>query len=828
MRPAAQPAAAPASSYSVDNAEYASRWLTRVALIGLRTQTDHDARDAAIAGLVLELAQRFAPRDPEIARRCVDAWREAGDQEAMIEATRRVVELDPSDTVAQLRLIAWQVARLQTSAERLAAYERFIGSRAIDASVRSRLALDAALLHRERGDDAAFARVLDRAMSLDVSNKEAAALAWTYVASRTSDPVARFESLEHLLMADPLDPNVHMQIADLLATSGSSRDLFAAARRFHQNALLLTQQAGQAPPDARVLSSLVLDWEVDGAEDVLDRLTVQLEQLRFQAARQRQVAEEQQMPLDDLPRPEEVRLPPSLDTVRLAVASALEQDEACASAVLDLALSIKEQLEILQDPRKRPEQITQEQAIVMGTRLFLEIQAVRGWTGQQIGQFIGETSQFSVRQFDPAWADVIAAYTALRSDDPRGAIATFALVPESRADLRAHVLAGTALAHLALDETDAGAAKLEQLARESPLSVFGAWARTRLARMGRPLAQGASEAALVRGASGVPRWVDEMTQNPRSFMAVSIEPARATIGALEPCRLVLRLRNMCPIALGVGPDRPLCSKFLISPRFELALFEGRQLARPEVFHLDRRLRLQPGEEMSVAIWPDAGPTGWFLEAFSHVSVRVAWRMIQGFTVTRSGVLDAGPLCISTQTPTQLRSPVAESRLGADAMIALIASADASRAPFMAASVRARVIGGGDFGAPASEQQKLATALGARYASLPPAGRAVLVLGVPTRVQSTSMESFDTQLASEADANVLGAILAARVGDPESPLFERAIASGDPLVARLATLLRDRLRDGKGGYATMTMLATQQAAEVQPDRAGGAEGGSVVP
>ena len=54
--------------------------------------------------------------------------------------------LDPSDTVAQLRLISARIGQFQTAEERLAAYERFTGpeGKGLDPAIRSRLALDAA------------------------------------------------------------------------------------------------------------------------------------------------------------------------------------------------------------------------------------------------------------------------------------------------------------------------------------------------------------------------------------------------------------------------------------------------------------------------------------------------------------------------------------------------------------------------------------------------------------------------------------------------------------------------------------------------------------
>jgi len=63
----------------------------------------------------------------------------------VLEHTRALLLEDPTDTVAQLRFITASITRdHQTAEARLASYDRYVSSTKIDASIRSRLALDAA------------------------------------------------------------------------------------------------------------------------------------------------------------------------------------------------------------------------------------------------------------------------------------------------------------------------------------------------------------------------------------------------------------------------------------------------------------------------------------------------------------------------------------------------------------------------------------------------------------------------------------------------------------------------------------------------------------
>ncbi|MBO6514797.1 MAG: hypothetical protein JJ974_12615, partial [Phycisphaerales bacterium] len=62
--------------------------------------------DYQLAMYLLEMALEMNPGDAELARSLAQAAWMSADHETLIEATRSIVKNDPSDTVAQLRLIS--------------------------------------------------------------------------------------------------------------------------------------------------------------------------------------------------------------------------------------------------------------------------------------------------------------------------------------------------------------------------------------------------------------------------------------------------------------------------------------------------------------------------------------------------------------------------------------------------------------------------------------------------------------------------------------------------------------------------------------------------
>src|SRR5690606_18251836 len=252
-------AAAGAAGAQAPLEDYVARSLARTTLLDLRMQAKADADDYEIAALLFAEARRWKPGDEILLRKEIEARWSTGDEQSALDLTRDLLKLDLrdgtlDDEVSMLRILSADISKIQTVEERLEQYHALLRRTALPATIRSRLALDAALLLREQGDVEGFASMLARSTALDSTYKEAAALAATFYASHSDDPVGRLESLLNVLLADPIDLNIHLSISRALSSHGA----YDAALAFHRAALALASAGGQKPPDNLRLEMLIL------------------------------------------------------------------------------------------------------------------------------------------------------------------------------------------------------------------------------------------------------------------------------------------------------------------------------------------------------------------------------------------------------------------------------------------------------------------------------------------------------------------------------------------------------------------------------------------
>ncbi|MFG0292784.1 MAG: tol-pal system YbgF family protein [Phycisphaerales bacterium JB050] len=253
--------------------------LVRALLRRSRNLGSASVADYRLTALGLRLARLQVPDDAELLRNEIAAWAAADDVSRVMDSTRELVRLDPRDTIAQLRLIDAQIGRLNTAEERREAYERLMGpaGERLRGSVRSRLALDAALLAREEGDQQAFLRLMTEATLLDSTNKNAAALYASVMLPTARTRVERFELLANVLLADPLDPGAYENAAIELLSAGAyeaslrfqnrMRELLSASGQDYMSRLALTDP--QYFDENRVNDYLIASWQHDGVAEAI-------------------------------------------------------------------------------------------------------------------------------------------------------------------------------------------------------------------------------------------------------------------------------------------------------------------------------------------------------------------------------------------------------------------------------------------------------------------------------------------------------------------------------------------------------------------------------
>lgn len=772
----------------------AARVIARLALVDLRLRDEPSQADYALAGELLGMAHDRTPTDAELLRRRIEAAYNAGDESLTLALTRDLVRLDPADTVAQLRVVTASIARAHTVDDRLALYDRFLSEqgRGLDPSVRSRLALDAALLLRERGDTAGFVRMLGRATSLDSTHKEAAALAAAYFSSSVDDARGRADLLSNLLYSDPIDPHIHFSLARELAQGGA----FVGASRFHANARNILQATRATASPEHASAALVLLWLRSGPEATIADLNRTLNADR-ERVRQELRSAYGDSPPPDAPKVSDVRLGLTFELVRIAAAAAAGDAKTLDEATTDYERSQGDAVKRLSDPLARPRGMTPEAAQAAIRQVAIDVQIIRLWTGGHLDVAMRELSTSSV---NPNAANpgerIIYAFHRARLGDGEAALPVLESVGTS------HPLTRLALGYVyeSMARDTEAAACYAAFAREQPLTVPGAWARTRAKVLGAYSdADTLIASDLEAAARAIPAWLDTLTTDPYKFVALTVRGVERSGGSFPGARLHVRLRNVSPVPLSLGTDRAISSRILFTPRPTGDADDLGGLARPEVIDLDRRLRLMPMEGVDAVVPVDLGFTGWLLETRGTRATRVRWRAIQGFVLDQTGAYQPGPMCVSTESDLFVRSPSPLARATLAEVLDRIASMGEAEAGDIAAAVRARLLDPAEV--PVAEAEALVHAIVARYPALPIDARAILVCTLPQATLVPAFAPLDAAMLEDPSPEVLGLALVSRVRRADDPALVRAaLAASDPRLIRIITGVKESLARGNRGIA----------------------------
>lgn len=821
----AVPAAAAQLRAEVDLKEITSRTLTRIAGIDLRNNPDPQPQDFETAAVLLGLAQELQPEDTGLLRRRIEAAWAAGDRDLAVRITEDLLRLDPKDTVAQLRLITFRIGQISTIEDRLAAYSRFLdgAGATLDPSVRSRLALDAALLLREQGNNDGFVQRLTEACQLDSTNKEAASLAATYAAPH-ADQYGRLDLLVNLLMADPLDPNVHASLASEFARGGA----FEACNRFLSIEGSLLQASGL--PTTSIDTRLkALTWLQQGPKPLVDAINRQRINQMDAVAKQRDYGLRNGVPAAKLPRPEDVRVPIADAVMQILALDASGDRAAVQAALAEMGETVNLMGQNLLEPTKRPLSMSQDQAEAQLVAISVQLQLVRLWTGVQIDDARQALDpRGALTKIAPGAVASLTSWLKMHSGDPAGALED--LRRDAEAGPTARIGAGLALE--LLGRKDEAAEEYRHVVRAGVLTAPGAWAHSRLQTLGAPEPRDA-ERLEEYARSRIPAWVDRMPLRPGDYVRLDADLRERSLDATERDRLVLSLTNNAPIPLALGADRPLSSRMLVAPKFEDPGNFMPAMVKPEIVDMDRRLRLMPRETLSVEAWPDPGESGLLLELMAFRTARVRWRVIQGFWISQGGGYQPGPMCLSRETGSLVRSPLPDVTFSIESYTQKFKGDPERLLPRLAVGLRAillnRALAPVRPGDPAPTDDAVipvAQAVAERYTALSPECRAMLAAILPHQHLAPSMKVMDDAVRADTDPMVRCIALATRVTTADDDLIAQAAASDDPRQRALAELLKARTGHNGKPYSTWTADFLRRPPE--PDVPASAPGGAEAP
>jgi hypothetical protein len=769
--------------------------MSRVALLDLRSIASPQANDYGVASLLLELAGRAQGDDVELVRRRAEAAWNWGDQAALESATRRILELDPSDTMAQLRLLSSRFNSLQTVEEKLAAFDKAGEAKSLDAAVRSRFLLDAALLAREQGDEVGFAKRLSRAIELDSTNKDAAVLALTFFESRRDDRWGRLDLLTNLLLADPLDPQVHARFVREYAAGGA----YEQARRFMRNIAALLAQGGLDTPADTALETIVLDILCDGPQQTYTDFNARLTRVREQIAKQLKALEEANQPTAGLPKPEEIRLDMDQEAIRILCAVMMGDQPGLATAIEELSQTAAKNVERLKDPLQRPADMNDAEAAKFQRIAIARVELWRLALGVALDKVDGDLAAAVGDEKDTVMdVAAIRAMIAGRAGEFDKALALTGGAEDEDPWLK--VAEGITLE--AKGDIAGAIAALRAGQELGPLSPQGALAGTLADRM--QVAHGvapsperaAAKTRLQDHARSIERWVDQMAREARWHQAISVRLDAPEADALSPVSATVTVKNTSSRPLALGAGKPINSRLLIAQSVDAGGRSLNALASAEVVDAQRRLRLMPGEAVTVRYAMDDGATGWLLETMSGATGQIRLRVVQGFEVKSNGAREPGPGCLETLATSFSRRPLAESRLRPQDLARLLTASTPQTLPTLLVAARSHIVM-----PPPEGVAVVINAITERYPQLSVTERALVVAMMPPAIEVPELQALDDAIAKEADPSVLGVAIVTRATTAESPLLAAGKACADEAVRRLAELHAERLVNGTQCYAT---------------------------
>lgn len=780
---------------------FAARALVRSLLVDIRLQSGPGPQDYTAAAIGLSEAAALSlggNAQADFLRLALAAAQEAGDTTRTLDICKRLVQADPRDTAAQLQLIEARASQGESIDGRLSVYEAVLGARGngIDDSVRSRIALSAALIAKQRGDAKKYGELLSKAAALDGSNKQAASLILDFFSERVSDPVGRVELLTNLLIADPLDARTHTMLASEFAAASAP----ASALRFFDNAEQILARLGDGLPTAQAADRWLQIAKVRGPATVVRQLTDTLDAPRREAQQARDAARLNGNDPKQLPDPMSIRLAPEMERIRFACALAGGDKDATTRSLADFAAYAADFSAGLK-PDDAPVAPAE-----------LELAFMRLWSNTEIDLATAQIARFEKANVP---AEALARLQALkqhRAGDSASA----------RAVLSADGMKNDALAMVALAqvEIDAGATAevvdrlLLNIMTFAPGTPSAAWAHGLFAvRTGAQPPQPPLSERFSEMARGIPKWVDDVARDPSRFVTLLTSPVRETLDAVEPAEITIRLRHTLPVPVSFGPGDVIDSRLLLTslPDFGRGLDTARAVS--EVLNLDRRLRLEPREELAAVVWAEPGAGGWSSDSAMGIANRVRFRLVNGFQMINGspqvvgfgGASEAGP--VLRAGPGSLET--------AGLLAAIKADQGRAFARTMLAARRALLDAGGPGAMSIGDAQQIASAIAARYATEGAAGRVLILCQMPVRGQSVASGNFEADIAAtaETDRVVKLARLLTRAGTPGDAFLAASMNDADADVAKFAAALSGRLsRSGGATFATLRTTLPPTAAQ----------------
>jgi len=645
-------------------------------------EAEAEQRARTVAADLMDRALRLDPQNAERMRLRIELADQGGDTDAVGKWLRAYIARRGDDDTAQLRLVDLLAERKQTVDGRLAFYRKLIDGDAaarFSSALRSRVAHRAARLAFERGDERSYRRHLRRAMELDQTNRAAARSVYRFVLDRAEATAAdRAAALFTLLVADPTDAGVHAAVGDMMLRHGAYRE----AQRWYEQAASLANASGRAISPVLTQKAVLAMWGQGATDEALSVLASVLGPLPSEpdapAAEDAAGSDpasgtdtapntEPEADATAFPAPDAEAMPQPSDEGNgnggAAGGGNAETGEDAVSPMLADLLWLDLMIRAAADEALDP--------AVTRLKQTLGDQWSDGWRADQAWAYLlagrspnavtaplGESGD----EAPPLSRVVRQAARAMGAQTQQGLEALAGLADEQ---VEATLARGLVYAHI--DNPDAAVQALSAVAREQPASVPGLLARTLLRRLDHAPPRIDSAGAVTPVFDDVPMDLSLLAERPAQFVQLRIEPVKLTHQWPEPIHLDLVLRNVSPMPLTLGADGSINAQVALRVEPRVGNRRGGALP-PMIVDMNRRLRLQPDQTLTVRVRLDSHPVNDLLKQHAHRMVEMDVTAILNPQLDRRGRLQPGLLGVTAHQRNVIYQPPAIDEQNLDAWL----------------------------------------------------------------------------------------------------------------------------------------------------------------
>ena len=513
------------------------------------------------------------------------------------ESLEALARLDPADDVIRLARLADAIDAHPTADARVRAYESALSEKhrsSIGSPCAARLAYQLASLESRIGNPELFARWLAESVKTDPAFPAAAQAAAGFFRMRVSDPAADVELLSGAIEANPRDVATWSALVTVLLDGAA----FAGAERATRMAIAVAEAERRMETVYSLTGDLATALWGNGQVEAAAR-ELELRMARLTDDFRRMISLIDPTITNERLNREFPPIPTTLSIAMLGLAKR-QGDQARVEQLAERALrgsdaEIRRAKDANASPRRLAEFDIQKIAV---TLLFgKDVSTVRALIDSTSkAEALGDKGK---ARFEGMllWrqgkaAEALAALEPIRAED---AMAQYAyasvlvdLKRQSDAANEFRALAqgfpGTSIGLLALD-------RLAETLGQKSLST---------AQLSPEIAQRSKsmEESLQRH---LPRSVDDLIEHPMRALTVEVSASSTTIRPYEPLDLRVRLRNSSRLPMAIGADAPISGKVTLRTAAPRPGSATAAELEPQPILIDRRLRLDPGQEIEVNV-----------------------------------------------------------------------------------------------------------------------------------------------------------------------------------------------------------------------------------